>query len=206
MNNDMFPLFLNYHKFVRNFLKESLHLRNLSPDRPLGIHYSTPSRAFAKFIVPVINGSNLNPTVTYYMTSSPPAQNQTPGGYFKMPVREGDSFKMMRNPLPYTLTYRITIWTTRQADSDYLAYQAMTSAPFNHRYAKMVDGQWGELEVRNLTNETNLEPGDVADKTTRIAFDIYIPRAYLPLSYEEYNGIIKETDIDGLLNDETIQM
>jgi len=47
----------------------------------------------------------------------------------------------------------------------------------------------------NVQSESNLEPGEAQDVSVRYGFDIKISRAYLPLNYEEYYGIIKETDV-----------
>jgi len=190
--------FLPYSVEVKNFLKESLYLSAYPEDKNVGVYYTTPSRAFAKFIVPVINGSNLNPTVTVHLSSHQPAPGQMPGGYFKKYKQSKDNelvFETMRHPLPYELNYRVTAWAARQSEMDILMYQAMTAAPFNRKYAKIVEGQWMDIEVLNVQSESNLEPGEAQDVSIRYGFDIKVSRAYLPLNYEEYYGIIKETDV-----------
>lgn len=190
--------FLPYSIEVKNFLKETLYLSAYPDDKNVSVYYTTPARAFSKFIVPVINGSNLNPTVTFNLVSHQAAPGQMPGGYFekyeKSKINE-DVWETLRHPLPYELNYRVTCWLTRQSDADILMYQAMTAAPFNRKYAKIVEGQWMDIEVLNVQSESNLEPGEAQDVSIRYGFDIKISRAYLPLNYEEYYGIIKETDV-----------
>lgn len=190
--------FIKYSLAVKKFLQDTLYLKKYPEDKNVSVYYTTPSRAFAKFIVPVINGSNLNPTVTFHLTSHTPKQGETPGGYFKKYQQSKDNSKVwetLSHPLVYELTLRVTVWTTRQSDMDVLMYQAMTAAPFNHKYSCVVDGQWAELEVKNITSENNMEPGEAQDVSIRYGFEITIPRAYLPLDYEEYYGTIEDTDM-----------
>jgi len=156
------------------------------------------SRAFAKFIIPVINGSNLNPTITFQLLAPSLAEGQTPGGYFKKYQQNKDNpemFERTQNLLVYSLVYRVTMWASKRQDMDILLYQAASSAPFNNKYSTQVDGQWAEMQVTNIVNETNLDPGESQDLAIRYSFEIKIPRAYLPLDYEEYYGIIKSTDV-----------
>jgi len=197
-NNLEYFWFLKYTVAVKKFLKNSLHLKRLPEDKNVQVFYTTPSRAFAKFIVPVINGSNLNPTITFQLLTPNPAQNQTTGGYFMKYQQSKDNPKMfekIQNLLTYTLTYRVTMWAAKRQDMDILLYQAATSAPFNNKYSVQVDGQWAEMQVLNMVNETNLDPGESQDLAVRYSFEIKIPRAYLPLEYEEYYGIIESTDV-----------
>lgn len=197
-NNLEYFWFLKYTKAVKNFLKESLHLKRLPESSNVQVFYTTPSRAFAKFIIPVINGSNLNPTITFQLLAPSLAEGQTPGGYFKKYQQNKDNpemFERTQNLLVYSLVYRVTMWASKRQDMDILLYQAASSAPFNNKYSTQVDGQWAEMQVTNIVNETNLDPGESQDLAIRYSFEIKIPRAYLPLDYEEYYGIIKSTDV-----------
>lgn len=190
--------FLPYSLKIREFLKQKLYLSAYPADKNVSVYYSTPARVFAKFIVPIINGGNLSPTITFNLQSHQPATGQTPGGYFKkyqQSETNNEVWETISHPLPYELIYRVTVWAARQSDIDILMYQAMTAAPFNKKYAVKVEGQWAEFEVKNVTPELNLDPGESQDVAIRYGFDIIVPRAYLPLGYEEYYGIIKDTDV-----------
>jgi len=190
--------FLPYSIEIKKFLSAKLYLSSYPVDNNVQVYYTTPSRAFAKFIQPVINGGNLDPTITFTLQTLQTAPGQTPGGYFKKYKKhEGsdDVWETLRHPLPYELVYRVTVWTTRQSDMDILLYQAMAAAPFNRKYATKVEGQWAEFEVKNPSRESNMDPGEGQDVSVRYGFDIIVPRAYLPLDYEEYYGIIKDTDV-----------
>ena len=184
--------FMPYSLAVREFLRNSLYLSNYPVDNNVGVYYTTPARAFARFIVPLINGGNLTPMATFTLTSNQPSPGQTPTGWFEKTIvnKETGEWETLRHPLPYEITYRVTIWTTRQSEMDILLYQAMTAAPANRKYAAIVDGQWMELEVKSPQSEGNLEPGESQDVSFRWGFDITIPRAYLPLSYKEGMGVV----------------
>ena len=182
---------------VKKFLQKSLWLTRYPEDLNVAVYYSTPERAFSKLIAPILNTSNLYPTVSVVLQSFTPAPGQTPGGYFKkFIVSESNEnvFEEHVHPLVYELTYRVTVWTSLQSDMDILLYQAMVAAPQNKKYSTVVDGQWMEVEVRNPQTESTLDPGDARDVSFRYGFDIVVPRAYLPLNFEEYYGRIIDVD------------
>jgi len=182
---------------IKKFLVDSLWLARYPAEVNVAVFYSTPERAFSKLIAPIINSSNLYPTVSVVLQSFTPAPNQTPNGFVKKYVQsESDEnvFEEHRHPLVYELTYRVTMWTSLQSDMDILLYQAMAAAPQNRKYATKVDGQWLEAEVRAPQSESTLDPGDARDVSLRYGFDIVVPRAYLPLNFEEYYGRINDVD------------
>jgi len=182
---------------VKKFLKDNMWLSKYPEETNVDVFYATPERAFAKLIAPLINGSNLFPTITVVLQSMEPAAGQTPSGYFKKYVQSQTNenvFEEQIHPLVYTLTYRVTMWTAKQSDADILLYQAMSSAPNNRKYAANVDGQWMEIEVKTPQSESTLDPGDARDVSIRYGFDIVVPRAYLPLNHEEYYGRILSID------------
>ena len=192
-------LFKQQSKAVKTFLKEHMWLTRYPADMNVDIFYTTPERAFSKLIAPILNGGNLYPTITLILTGFEQAPNQMPSGYFKK-YRQSDSdenvFEEMLHPLVYTLNYRVTMWTALQSDADILLYQAMSSAPQNRKFATAVDGQWMEIEVKTPQTESTLDPGEARDVAFRYGFDINVPRAYLPLNYQEYYGRILDTDVD----------
>lgn len=188
---------------VKKFLKDSLWLNRYPESTNVDVFYSTPERAFSKLIAPVINGGNLYPTVSVVLQGMEMAPGQTPGGFFKKyVVSESDErvFEEHKHPLVYELTYRVTVWAALQSDMDILMYQAMSSAPQNRKYSTVIDGQWMEIEVRTPQSESTLDPGDARDVSFRYGFDIVVPRAYLPLNFEEYYGRIDNVT-DGIVFD-----
>jgi len=182
---------------VKKFLQESLWLSRYPKDINVAVYYATPERAFSKLIAPILNTTNLYPTVSVVLQSMEAASGQTPSGFFKKFVQSENNeniFEEQTHPLVYELTYRVTVWTSLQSDMDILLYQAMSAAPQNHKYSTVVDGQWMEIEVKAPQTESTLDPGEARDVSFRYGFDIVVPRAYLPLNFEEYYGKIGELD------------
>ena len=183
---------------VKKFLQKSLWLSKYPDDTNVKVFYATPQRAFSKLIAPIINGGNLYPTVSVVLQSTEMAPGQTPTGFFKKYIPSEDNpnvFEEHLHPLVYQLQYRVTIWTSLQSDMDILLYQAMSSAPQNRKFATAVDGQWMELETKSPQTEGALDPGEARDISFRYGFDIVVPRAYLPLNYEEYYGKILSSEM-----------
>ncbi len=183
---------------IKEFLKKKLWLSKYPEDQNVDVFYATPEKAFAKLIAPIINGGNLYPTVSVVLQGMELAPGQTPTGFYKKYVQTDDSsnvFEEQYHPLVYQLTYRVTMWSALQSDMDILLYQAMTAAPNNRKYATVVDGQWMEAETMIPQSESVLDPGDARDISFRYGFDITVPRAYLPLNYEEYYGKILSMDM-----------
>lgn len=193
-------LFMDYSLKVRDFLRDNLYLSSYPEDKNVGVYYSTPARAYAKFLVPVINGDTLYPKVTFRLTGYERTQGQSPNGYFKLTKTIGDDeYQEIRHPLVYSLTYRVTFWAAQQADMDILTYQAITAAPFERKYPITVDGQWGEICTQNFSDEGSMDPGEAQDISYRNGFDITINRAYLPLQSVNQKGIVKKYNFDWFL-------
>lgn len=196
-NNLEFYMFKNYTAAVKEALIKILNLSQYPPEQNVKVLFATPVRTYAKVIVPMLNGSNLNPTTSFYLASSPPAPGQTPGGYFTKFIQSGQStFEQIRHPLPFQLTYRVTIWTNLQAEMDILIWQLNNAMPKNRKYHCAVDGQWCEMSIGEALRENDLEPGESKDSAPiRYGMDLIIPRAYIPLDYIEYKGIVNEVDL-----------
>ena len=192
-----YTLFIEYGRKVKKFLKDSLYLSKYGDGADnVNVEYASPPRAFAKFLVPVINGSNLNPTVAFYLSNIEFLENENLLGFVSEKVRVSDTaFKYIPPPLIYKLTYKVTIMVATETDGDILQYELLSKAKKRRPHAFTVDGQWATCYAENASNDTNIEPGEIQDKVSRRSLDLVIPRAYLPLDYDLYDGIIKEINI-----------
>jgi hypothetical protein len=182
-------LFRNYSKTVKEFLQEVCFLSRYPIEQNVQVIYSTPERAFAKYMYPIVNGVNVNPTVTFVLVDNSYADGENLLGFVKEVNRVGAKPKVLKPPLIYKLTYQVSIQTTLQSDVDILQYQVLSNATKNRKAAKIVDGQWCEIMAGNPRNETQLQPGDAQDRVLRYGLDLNIPRAYLPRDYREYGAI-----------------
>jgi hypothetical protein len=182
-------LFRQYSLEVKNWLNEICYLSRYPKDQNMTFVYSTPERAFAKYMYPVVNGSSVLPIVTFVLTESSYTENENLLGWVKETVIGGTSPRVLKPLLIYKLTYQLSIQATLQSDADIIQFQIMTNASKNRKAARIIDGQWCEIMAGNPRNETNLEPGDAQDKVIRYGLDLSIPRAYLPRDYTEYGDI-----------------
>lgn len=190
-----FTLFLQYGKEVKKYLKNNLYLDRYPEDENVNVFYASPPRAFVKFIVPVINGSTINPVVTFYLAGMEYAQGENLLGFVKETSVSGNTYTEQFAPLIFKLTYKVNIFTSNEIDADILQYQALAKAPVNRPHAFGIDGQWGTLTAANPSNDTDIQPGEVQDKVSKRSLDLVIPRAYLPVEYVQSRGIIEEINL-----------
>lgn len=186
-----FFLFRNYTLAVRNWLRDNTYLSTYPHDDNVTVAFMTPERAFAKFIYPTINSATTSPNINFYLSGMEYTEGENLLGF----VREYKNFndnkmtKVLKAPLIYNLTYSCTVYTRNLPEMDVLLYQILSKAHKNAKAALNVDGQWCEILAGNPTNETNLEPAENQDIIHRWAIELTIPRAYLPLDFEERRTI-----------------
>lgn len=182
-------LFRNYSVAVKNWLIENLYLTVYPDDNNVTIVYTTPDRAWAKYIYPTLNGATTSPNVNFHLTGYEYKTAENLIGFVTESKRYPDQnkAKILSPPLIYGLTYSATIYTRNQSEMDVLIYQMVTQAHKNKKAVLTVDGQWAEMYFGDPRDETNLEPGETQGMINRFGIDIMIPRAYLPLEYTEVN-------------------
>jgi len=182
-----YPLFRDYTLVVKTFLEQTCYLEKLPDNSNVAVHPLQPEKAFTKFIIPVINGSNLNPTITFNI--SPQMQyldNENNLGFVKQRIVKNNSVKYKEPELIFELIYSISIYTKTKTQADILLYQILNAANKNKKAVLRLQNQFVELEATNPRDETDLMPGEASDILFKHALDLRIPRAYLPRSYKEY--------------------
>lgn len=188
-----FELFRLYSKEVKNFLKSSLFLSRYPVDENVTVEYATPPRAFVKFLVPVINGGNLNPTVTFYLDSMEYLEGENLLGFVKQSKLNGTKYEMVSAPLIYKLNYKAVIMVATPSDGDVLQFQLLAAARKNKKHWSKLDGQWVEIVAHSPVDESPAEPAE-NDKVYRRSVMITVPRAYLPMEYIT-SGIIEQVNV-----------
>lgn len=189
-------LFRLYSIAVKNWLIDNIYLSSYSESDNVTIAYTTPDRAWAKYIYPTLNGATTSPNINFHLTGYPRAENQNILGFVRDHITtSANKIRELKAPLIHTLTYSCSIYTRTQSEMDVIIYQIISKAHKNAKAVLIVDGQWAELEAGEPRDETNLEPGEAQDIIQRFGIDLTIPRAYLPLDYTEVERI-ETTDID----------
>lgn len=192
-----FYLFRWYSKAIKEWLNENLYISRYPQDQNVLVTYMTPPRAFVKFIVPIINGMTIQPTVAFHLSNMRYIPEQNHLGFVRHHnyIEGSKIVEEVKPPMIYELTYSLILYTILQSDMDVLIYQALTEADPHAKAVKMVDGQWAEIRAGDPRDETTLEPGDAQDKVIRFGLDLTVPRAYLPKDYREFPSI-EDVDVD----------
>jgi len=190
-------LFRNYSKAVKEWLQQTCFLSRYPKDENVLVIYSTPARAFAKYIYPILNGQQIKPTISFTLSGIEYAQGENNLGFVKQYNYDSSNnkYQVVKPLLTYRLTYSVVLRTLLISDMDILLYQILTNATLNAKGVKNVQNQWVEIKASDPRNEINLEPGDAQGKIIRFGIDLIVPRAYLPRDYE-YTKSIETYDID----------
>jgi hypothetical protein len=189
-------LFREYSRAVKNWLIDTLYLSNYSRENNVTIVYMTPDRAWSEYVYPVVNGGTLSPNVNFFLEEMEYKENENLLGFVKEHKKINGEYRELKPPLIYRLTYSATIYTRTQAELDIIFYQLLSNSHQNAKAHFAIDGQWAELQSISPRTETNLEPSETQDVVRRGGISFVIDRAYLPMDYSYYNGIIDSYDFD----------
>jgi hypothetical protein len=151
--------------------------------------FLTPARAYAKIIIPVLNGGNVNPTITFSYESFEYIDNENMGGYFSENKRiDETTWRKVPAPLIYKINFKVYINTATPMDADVLQYQLLSYCRKNHPASKYHEGQWIEWVASSPADDAPIEPG-IEDKIAKRSLTLSIRRAYLPTDYTTYGTV-----------------
>lgn len=186
-----FQLFRSYSKAVKAYIQNKCFLSRYPKDENVLVVYGTPARAFAKYVYPIVNGQQIQPIISFHLSSKQYAEGENNLGFInEHNYNTVTQITRTISPLlSYKLTYTLTLRTLTMSDMDVLLYQILTTTSKNKKHWAIVDGQWMELGFTDVREETNLEPGEVQDRVIRYGIDLSVPRAYLPREYTEAGAI-----------------
>ncbi len=201
-------LFKEYSRAIKSFLEKVVYLKRFSKDKQPKIYYSTPRRAWAKYVSPIINGFSDTPIITFNLLDPEPIFAQNTFASLRT-EHETDSNKYSYHygPTIWKLPYKITIWAATMDDMDTLLYQILAYSVPPKCWATMVNGAWGEIVFQSTSIEDELEPGDAKDKVIRRGVSVFIRRAYLPRESWDVGKINEiHLQIETELNEEIMEI
>jgi hypothetical protein len=183
------------------------HIKVERPEEPLDVPvmYQTPARAFAEITMPTVNDQIALPIITFTLSGQNYDANRNWGGYFFPNFgrsRTADGWQIQRKPMPWELTYVVTIWTKYQIDMDIIMYRLLSRfTPDSYITAY---GIAARTQLTNHTNTSDLEPGEATDRMIRndlsLKVDAWMVLPELQVGQIEGVDIIldndKSTDID----------
>jgi hypothetical protein len=183
----------NYSIAIKDFLEKNCNLPDISEDRNLKVVYATPSTAFAKHIIPMINGETTRPIITFTLSGEEGVREiSTPYPFFTQPVgTEGDILKY-QVPISKTLTYKCDLFTTTQTEADTILTQVEVGAWEHRPYYTKVDGQATEVISKNFVNESVLNPSSGKKKVIHHSFNLIVLKAMIFVVREEKIGTVKK--------------
>jgi len=175
-----YHLFRDYTKAIKEFCQNSVYLSRFPNDNNWQVFFETLDQAYAKRIIPMINGKNISPNGIISLDSTEYIDNENLGGFYSELIKGNDlKYDSIRNPLIYRLEYTLTFFTSIRADADIINYQLLTKAPKNRKHTEIINENWCEIYVHSPTNETALEPEEAKSKVHRNSLKITIPRAFI---------------------------
>lgn len=201
MNNSAFLIsdetsyrWRKYSTTLKDFLETSGKLPDVVDERNLKVVYATPKAAFAKYIIPMINGKTTLPIISFTLSEETNVR-ETPSLFPVFEFRgekERESFKF-RHPLTKQLVYKCDLYTLTIRESNIILTQLEHLANEFKPYYTKVDGQGTEYFLSSITPETILNPDAGKVKVIHHSFTITVPQAKLFLvEKEDNNGVVKE--------------
>lgn len=116
---------MGYHAALKRFFEDTANLPNVPDDKNVRVIYATPSSAFTKHVIPLINGQTQRPIISFYLSSEETVQDVAGTPFlinkFYNTDEKGNATKIsFSRPLMKSLTYTCNIFTTKMSDCDYL--------------------------------------------------------------------------------------
>lgn len=209
--NNSYPIFAEYHLYIKRWLKEKMTLPRLeNSDRKVPVVYSTPRRAFAMgssseeegdvggepFYAPPSQGNNWLPVISFHMTSMEPIMGKTIPYEHVLTQKIKDNndrvigYKKNKPLLPYTINYVATVYAGLMQDMDILTYKLSSEfRPNCYLWIGPEDkvddgtaGLWAHMVLDSVTDGTEYEPGDIGERVVRKDFSWTVTEAYVPTS------------------------
>lgn len=195
--------------------------------RCLNIVYGNMARSVATVATPLRQGTVDSPGIGFFVADtqlkfekSRPVEN-----YYTRKYKDNNTGAIIGvaavPPLmEYELRYTINIWSVYQQEMDILLYQIMSEfrpekffwigdPNFGMQYDKdRMDrehkGQWAHALLESISDASELEPGDAADRVLRQEITFYIESAYTPLPFDDQQSMIGSlnVELDAQLNRE----
>ena len=205
---------MGYHTALKGFFESVAGLPNVPKNedehdgKNVKVIYATPSSAFTKYVMPLLNGLTQRPIISFYL-SNEETINEVSGSPFiihNLYYNDKDG-NMVREsfsrPLMKSLTYTCNIFTTKMSDCDYLLTLLEMACnkfrPFNCK----VNGRPAQFYLDDVKTGT---PTDYEGKKfISSSFEITVPLASVfPSEIETDVGVIKK--INAYLTDEVVTL
>lgn len=203
---------MGYHTALKSFFEAVAGLPNIPANekdgsgKNLKVIYATPSSAFTKHVMPMINGLVQRPIISYYLESEE-TLNEVSGSpflinrfYYK--DENGDFVrKSFTRPLMKSLTYKCNIFTTKMSDCDYVLTLLELNCNKFKPFSCKVNGRPAQFYLDDV--ETGTPTDYEGKKFINSSFTISVPLAMIaPAEIETDVAVIKT--INTYLSDDVL--
>lgn len=201
MNNNAFLIseehsyrWKKYSSTLKSFLENASRLPDVSSENNTVVIYATPKVAYAKYIIPMINGKTTVPVISFTLVEE--TMNPNPGPVYPVFEFKGDGEREVikfRHPIIKSLKYKCDLYTLTIRDADTILTQLEHLSNEYRPYYTKIDGQGTEYYIKNVSIETVLNPESGSVKVIHNSFNVEVPQAKLFLVEKEDDaGIVKE--------------
>lgn len=192
---------MGYHTALKGFFESVAGLPNVPKNedethgKNVKVIYATPSSAFTKYVMPLVNGLTQRPIITFYLSGEETLDEVT--GTFALINRyyykDGDDYKSVSfsRPLMKKLTYKCNIFTTKMSDCDYLLTLLEINCNKFKPFSCKVNGRPAQFYLDGV--ETGTPTDYEGKKFINSSFEITVPLASIfPAEIETDVGVIKK--------------
>ncbi len=203
---------MGYHTALKKFFEGVAGLPNVPKNeddvygRNVKIIYATPSSAFTKYVMPMVNGLTQRPIISYYLSREETIDDVAGSPFLIHNIyyrdKEGKMVKeSFTRPLMKSLTYTCNIFTTKMSDCDYLLTLLELACNKYRPYSCTVNGRPAQYYLDNV--ETGTPTDYEGKKFISSSFTITVPLASIfPSEIETDVGVIER--INAYLTDEVV--
>ena len=195
---------MGYHTALKKFFEGVAGLPNVpeNEDKTYGknvkVIYATPSSAFTKYVIPLVNGLTQRPIITYYLSSEETIDDVSGSPFLIHSIyhvdENGNATKeSFTRPLMKSLTYTCNIFTTKMSDCDYLLTLLELACNKFRPYSCRVNGRPAQYYLDNV--ETGTPTDYEGKKFISSSFVITVPLASIfPSEIETDVDVIKRVN------------
>lgn len=193
---------MGYHTALKGFFESVAGLPNTPQNedgangKNVKVIYATPSSAFTKYVMPLINGLAQRPIISFYLSGEETIDDVSGSPflihnlYYK--DKDGNMVKeSFTRPLMKSLTYTCNIFTTKMSDCDYLLTLLEMACNKFRPFSCRVNGRPAQFYLDGV--ETGTPTDYEGKKFISSSFTITVPLASVfPSEIETDIGVIEK--------------
>jgi hypothetical protein len=220
-----YPGMAEYHYNIKLWLKAIMQLDRLGTT-VIPVSFSTPRRAFATgsssstnpnplglpLYSPPTEGNNFLPVIVFNLTGMTLKTEKIPPyeHILTLPIKDNNgtivSYKQVKPLLVYEISYTAYLYAALMQDADILVFKFATEfKPQCHiwigdkNYINVGEkGRWAQLVLDGITDGTEYEPGDIAERVVRKDLSFRVTEAYVPTLEPDYSNDVAQQMITDL--------